>query len=985
MGALIRSVTWRVAGRAVAAGLVALAVAPLPAAAQFVSTSSIDGTVTDESGAALPGVTVTLTSPALQVPQIAMVTSTEGRYRFTQLPAGIFQARFELTGFQSVIRGELEVAAGFAAKVDIAMKIGSLEETITVSGASPIVDVTSTAGAQTLTPEMVNNLIPGSRMYGDMARMIPGLVSTSAPNIGRLGLGSSGSFSAYGDNGLMVLIDGFEIRSNTYPDFGSAQEIDVKSFGNSADIAESGSVWNLVSKSGGNQFHGRYAEQYINDKFQSNNLDDKLRSQGLSFGDSVVHYSDFNSDLGGKIVQDKLWFYGNFRDRRNKRSVAGLALSPGADNVYGTGDETPHLPVVWTMNWTGKLSYQPSAKYQFVAFVARDYSINDGGAQSSKAAQRFIPYESATYQLYPVLNFRGEFRATLRDNLLLNVQLGRMGYTVTYLDTPSDHSNNTITARWDRETGIFTGGSVGPGGNYAEAIRPRTNTVSQANLTYLPKEFLGGGHEFKIGYRVWLQEGHTDVPDHPAGNYQLTYDRVGGLAHQPAEITTFNFPVYPSNRENSLSGYINDHWQIGRRLTLNLGVRFDYDHSFLPEQTKDQGQFGNAGSFARFEGNTWKDFAPRTGVAWDITGDGKTVVKATYGVYNNGMADTQAQTFNQNAVYQAVYRWRDLNGNDNYDTGEVNLDLNGPDFISTTAAANNVFNPDLQRPQQHEVTAVFDRELMANMAGRVAYVYKRNVGDISTLNISRPYSAYDIPLTRRDPGPDGNLNTADDGGRVTIYDYNAAYRGAAFVANQQLNRPSDRSNDFHTMEMTLNKRISTRWGASTSFTVTKNHRWLASTSSTSVSSAMPQSPNDDLFAIDNTWTWGYKVSGSYRLPYDFNLSGVFDVQPGVFGQRTYVFRSVDPDGGTPLRQLSTVTMRLEPYGSQRGPLRPAANLRLSKFVKLPKGQLQVSLDALNAFNTNTFWEMTFLSGPTFGYGTAFTSPRALQFGATYEF
>ena len=582
-----------------------------------------------------------------------------------------------------------------------------------MSGASPIVDVSSTSGAQTLNPDMVNKLIPGSRMYGDMARMIPGLVSTSAPNIGRLGLGSSGTFNAYGDSGILVMIDGFEIRSNTYPDFSSAQEVDVKSFGNSADVAEPGSVWNIVSKSGGNAFHGRYAEQYINDKFQSNNLDDNLRSQGLSFVDSVIYFTDFNADLGGKIVPDKLWFYGAYRHRRNQRSVAGLALTPGADGVYGTGDETPHLPVVWTQNWTGKLSYQPTPKYSLIGFVARDYSINDGGAQSSKAAQRFIPYEAATYQLYPVLNFRGEFRATLRDNLLLNVQVGRMGYTVTYLDTPKDHSNNQITARWDRETGIFTGGSVGPGGNYAEAIRPRTNTVNQANLTYLPKEFLGGGHEFKTGYRMWIQEGHTDVPEHPAGDYQLTYDRVNGLAHQPVEITTFNFPVFPSNRSNSISGYLNDHWQVSRRLTVNLGVRFDYDHSFLPEQTKEQGQFGNAGSFARFEGNTWKDFAPRVGVALDLTNDGKTVIKGTYGIYNGPMADTFAQTFNQNAVAQTVYRWHDLNGNSNYDPGEVNLDVNGGDFLSTTAAANNVFNPDLQRPQQHEVTAVFDRELRA--------------------------------------------------------------------------------------------------------------------------------------------------------------------------------------------------------------------------------------------------------------------------------
>ncbi len=947
-----------------------------PAASQFVSSASIEGSVRDESGGSLPGVTVTLASPALQVKAMVEVGDAQGHYRFTQLPAGLYQLRFEMSGFQSFVRERLEIGAGFAAKVDIVMKVGGLQETVTVSGQSPVVDVTSTSGAQTLSPDMVNKLIPGSRQYGDMARMIPGLVTTSAPNIGRLGLGSSGGFSAYGDTGVRVLIDGMEIRSNTYPDFASAQEVDVKSFGNSPEIAESGSVWNLVSKSGGNSFHGRAAEQYINDKFQSNNLNDKLRSQGLGFTDAVVNFSDFNADLGGRIIRDKLWFYGAFRDRRNKRSVAGLALNAGPDGIYGTGDDVPWYPVVWTQNGTGKLSYQPSSRLQLIGFFARDYSINDGGAQSSKAAQRFIPYEAATYQLYPVLNWRGELRATLRDNMFFNMQVGHFGYTVTYLDTPADHSNNKITARWDRETGIFTGGSVGPGGNYAEAIRPNYTWVVQGNLNYMPSNFLGGHHEFKVGYRVWIREGHTDVPDHPAGNYQLTYDRVGGASHQPVEITTFNFPVFPKNRQNSISGYISDRWQASTRLTVNLGLRYDFDRAWVPEQTKAQGQFGNSGTYPRVDSNTWKDFAPRLGVAWDLTGTGKMVAKATFSVYNTGQAENFADKFNNNAVAQTVYRWHDLNGNSDYDPGEVNLNLNGSDFISTTAAANNIFNPGLKRPQQQEFTLVFDRELMTNMSARVAYIYKRNINMTATMNILRPYSAYNIQLTRRDPGPDGVLNTKDDGGTVTIYDYDPAFRGAKFVGNQDQNRPGDRSDSFHTFEFTLNKRNTGAWGGSTSITITKNHQWLT---------AIAASPNDNYFPLDTTWDWGYKLTGSYRLPWDFMVSGVFDIQPGVKGQRTNVFRAADPDGGPSLKQLSTVTLRLEPMGSERGPLRSAVNLRVSKFVKLPKGELQFTIDALNALNTNTFWSMTFASGPTFGYGTAFTSPRALQFGLAYEF
>lgn len=948
-----------------------------PVAAQFVSTASIEGGVTDESGATLPGVTVTLSSPALQTAQMIEVTNSQGRYRFAQLPGGVYQLRFELAGFQSFVRSDLQVGAGFAAKVDAVLKVGTLEETVTVSGQSPVVDVTTTTGGQTLTPEQVNKLIPGSRMYGDLSRAIPGLIPTSAPNIGRLGLGSSGGFNAYGSGGTLLMIDGFQIRSNTYPDFSSAQELDIKSFGNSAEVMEAGTVFNLVSKSGGNDFHGRYAELYINDLFQSNNLDDELRSQGLGFVDSVKHFSDFNSDLGGRIVRDKLWFYGNFRDRRNKRSVAGLALEPGADGVYGTGDETPHLPVVWTMNWTGKLSYQPTPKYQFVGFVARDYSVNDGGAQTGKGAQRFIPYESATYQTYNPTNWRGEFRATLGDSMLFSTQAGRVSYQTGYMATPADHSNRNLTSRWDRETGIFTGGGVGDGGNYAELAEHRIRWVNQSNLTFLPKDFLGGGHEFKAGYRIWIMQQTTQRPERPAGNYQLVYDRVGGVAHQPVEMWAFNFPIDTVlGRTRNYGLYVNDRWQANSRVTVNLGLRFDHQYSFVPETTKVQGQFGGSGTFPRFDAERWTNFAPRFGFAMDLTGDGRTVFKATYSKYVNVMEDSNAEFYNKNDVARVTYRWRDADGNNDYTPGEVNLDVNGPDFLGTTSTANNIFNPDLLSGGQHEMTAVFDRELVADMAARVGYVYRRNVDTVSSVNVLRPYTAYNIALTRRDPGPDGVLNTADDAGKVTIYDYDAAFRGAAFVGNMRRNRPDERNDSFQSLEFTLNKRNNGRWGVVTSFAATKNHRWLV---------GIPASPNDDVFPLDETWDWVYKVSGNYRLPYNVMFSGVFDIQPGVKGARTNVFRAADPDGGTPLRQLSTVTLRVEPFGSRVGPMRPTANLRLSKFFRLKKGEVQLAIDALNALNTNTFWAMGFASGPTFGYGTSFTSPRALQFGVTYEF
>ena len=227
----------------------------------------------------------------------------------------------------------------------------------------------------------------------------------------------------------------------------------------------------------------------------------------------------------------------------------------------------------------------------------------------------------------------------------------------------------------------------------------------------------------------------------------------------------------------------------------------------------------------------------------------------------------------------------------------------------------------------------------------------------------------------RDPGPDGVVGTADDGGNVVAYDYPKAAAGSAY--RRRAVEESTISDHYNTVEFTLNKRLTGKWSGLASVSTTKFHRWLVGTIS---------SPNDNYFPLDETWNWVLKLNGTYRFPHEIIVSGLFDLQPGVRGQRTYVFRTADPGGGPALQGQATVTMRMDQYGTEVGPIRPSLNLRLAKVFQLAgSNRLQLSVDALNALNTNTFWAMTFVSGPTFGYGTSFTNPRALQFGVTYQF
>jgi hypothetical protein len=416
---------------------------------------------------------------------------------------------------------------------------------------------------------------------------------------------------------------------------------------------------------------------------------------------------------------------------------------------------------------------------------------------------------------------------------------------------------------------------------------------------------------------------------------------------------------------------------------MNLGLRADRSVVYVPPQTKVQGPFGPSGEFPRLDVGTWTRLAPRIGAAFDLSGDGKTVVKASYGAYNHDWPYDFALTYNQNNVSITQFRWHDLNGDGAYQPGEVSLNLNSPDFITTVGANNNVVNPALKLPHTHEVTGSLERELPGHMSVRGLFVYKRVMDAYTTtFNTLRPYSVYDQMLRRRDPGPDGILGTADDGGLVTFYDYDPSYRGARFVANTAMNA-TDRNDAFKNAEITLNRRPTGRWFAFTSFLATKNHRWLV---------PVVQSPNDNLFPLDETWSLAYRAAAGYELPHGVHLSTLYQAYNGIPGQRTYVFRTVDPDGGPSIPSSGTLTLRMEPYGTRKGERRHIVNLRASKELKLgARRRLTIDIDAFNAFNSNVAWGgftspgINYASGPTFGYVTDIVPPRNLRFGLSMEF
>jgi len=937
-----------------------------PVSAQNLSTANIDGLVTDQSGGALPGVTVTASSPALQVGQVSTVSDADGFYRFVGLPRGTYQLNFELQGFQGFRREGLELTAGFAARVNATLQIGTVSETITVSGGTPVVDLTTTRGGQTINSGLLTTELPGSKTLADVISLSPGLLNTAGEVAGSLGLTGRPRFSAYGlqsgNTNITMMLDGFQIIANyPVPDTSQTDEVDVKTFGNTADIKEMGPAMNLVVKQGGNQFHGSFAEAFMKQPWK--NVDAGLLSRGFVVGAQQTYFDDFGADLGGKIVPDKLWFYGNYRKRLSKTSQPGLVRNAGPDGIYLTGDEPAAFPKLTGQNIDGKVSYQITPKYQINGLIARDQTTNEADEQIAPfgAAVNFAhtPWEATNPFNWLPYARKLEARGTPRNNLIFDVAFGKSGYKLYYDIQPESRGTPTT---YNRTTLLLTGANI-------PHISDFNFWTLNANMTYLPTDFLGGNHQFKVGYYLGRRDNAGGRPVSPPGDYALMFDTVNGVPNTPIEIETNNAPVDPTEWDDVYSIYGMDQWRVASRLTLNLGLRWDGQHSFVPAQSREAGMFAAAADFPRVDVYKSHRLAPRAALAWDVAGKDRSVLKFTYGRFVP--ESSLAGDFDKNGSFVTDYRWHDLNGDKKYEPGEVDLSTatGSPDFISTTSPANNILNPNMKLPYVHEVTLAFEQALSSSMAVRGLYLYRINKSQTASVNVLRPYSAYNIPIQRTDPGPDGVLGTADDAGTVTIWDYDPAFRGSAFQGNQVINRPDGRDDSNQAFEIALNRRMSNHWLVNSAFTLYKNHKYNVS---------IPASPNDDYFPIDTSKQWSYKLSGNWNGPHDIVVGMIMEAFSGPQGTRTYVFRAAGENGGLALKQLTSVTLRLEPTNAEAEKSYAQVNLRLGKKFKVGNRVIQASTDALNVFNTNAVKAATYVSGPQFGNVTNAVPSRQLR-------
>jgi len=924
--------------------------------------ASIYGLVTDESGAVLPGVTVSVTSPALQVRTVTAVTAADGEFRITPLPIGVYQVESTLQGFQTVRQEGIRLSVGFAARVDVKMHVGNLEETVTVTAASPIVDVTQTSHTTTLTKEVLELTPTGRAGLTTLLAQVPG--TRALLDVGGSSFNTDVSVSSFGQPGEpQSALEGVITRFAAYWNYLSVDEVQATTVGSGAEVETRGVQVNAITKSGGNQTHGETGFGAGGGPLQSDNVTDELRAQGINSGSNGVDYRyDVYGDLGGRIRRDKLWFYAAARVTEEVSQVFDAAPKP---------DGSPAQSTQTARYFTDKITYQPSQGNRIIGFYAWSYKGNVG------AISQFVPWDSRTIQHNNQDLAKGEWQLVKGKGFVMSAQYAYWGHAAGRI------RNENPVPGTVRTQDITTQFITGPNTRAGQKNYQNMNDVRIKATMYRPNMFIGD-HEFKTGF----SNTHTDFgrwypisDDLPLPNYRLRFQNS-----TPIELEVPNYPNNPKVVHQYTGVFIQDRWTVARRLTLNLGIRHARDHGYAAERCREAALppahlAFPAQCFPETGYPVFRPWDPRINAAFDLTGDGRTVVKAGWSAFSHQNFVEDMIPLDASTPGTARYRWRDLNGNRNYDVGEVNLDPSGGDFI-TQSIVLGVANPDLTVPSMNEYMASVERQLTPSLAVRVLGLYSKNVNNFRQEEVLRPYSAYNIPITRPDPGPDASLGTADDPGTtVTYYEYARALVGQQFERTRYTN---DRRIDqtFKSFEIAVNKNYSRGWQFSAAHTATKKHVPFfignVITEIDSLTEGARTNPNTEINSTDDTWEWNSRISGSYELPYGIRLGANYQIRSGRPFARTHLFTG----GAT----IPSIVLNAEPFGTRRLPNIHLVDLRAEKTFKIGSSQRLITRASLfNALNVSTATTVNTRSGASFLRATAIIRPRIAELSASFSF
>lgn len=907
----------------------------LPASAWAQST--IAGVVRDDSGGVIPGVNVEVSSPALIEKTRAAVTDAQGQYRIVDLRPGVYAMTFTLQGFNTLKRERVELQSDFTATVNAEMKVGALEESVTVTSAIPVVDVQSGVQNTVLTRAVLDAVPTGKNLYG-LAALVPGS-TTSKPDVGGSERMQTSGIFMHGLADYSASMDGVylvsAVVSTQYINDQAIQEMSYRTTALPAEVSAGGTQVVIVGKEGSNAVHGSFYGDYQGRKMQWNNFDDDLAARGMRKVNSIAKMFDFNPAVGGPILRDRLWAFTSYRRWTTDRYVA--------DTFDPQGNQALDDNMVWDAQ--ARLSAQLSQNNRLVAYYDRNdkerYHRRDLTSEYS-----FID-DAGTYWQQSPLNYQANMRwtSTLSDKFLLDagVTLYSLRWRRAYQDTVAPTDYATIDLARSTLTNAYI----------QRTVSTQPDRMYQASASYVT-----GAHSFKTG--IWFHES-KGAKVQTAMNGDVRLYLQNGV---PTSVRLFNTPNVTLGHVNSdVAVFAQDTWTI-KRATINGGLRFERVGYKIPSQVQPGGTYYAAVTVPEIGGlPTFTNVVPRLSVAYDLFGTGRTALKFSASQYMAVADRAIAQNINPYGLFSNLCGWNDANGDLKFTQNEIGA-CNG--FSGGTDLR---YDPELTRPFNWEYMASIQQEVLPQFSVQVAY-YRRHLRNNFVLrNNAVPTSSY-LPVDVTNPL---------DGTSFTIYNQDPATRG---MFDRIATNDAIANGSYQGVEFRADKRFKPGAFLSAGVTIGRNTGFYNGSSVT----VDINNPNNLINAL------GVVPTAAFDSKYQIKANGAYPLPGGLRAAASLQLLS-----GQPLNRLWTVTSAvtrltqvnqpvfLVGHGNLRQEWQNLLDVRLSRGFTAGMFKFEPTFDVYNLLNTNTPVSQVQQIGPSLGRPTAVLDGRMVRVGIKLEF
>jgi Carboxypeptidase regulatory-like domain len=954
--------------------------------------SSIVGQIRDESGGVLPGVAVTAASPALIEQSRTTVTDDQGRYRVDALRPGTYKLTFSLPGFSTVVRDGITVPSDITVTANADLKVGALEETVTVSGQTAQVDVQQASRTQVISRDVIDTL-PVSRNVMSIGVLAPG-VRQGTPDIGGSRMTEQVSLRAHGlaGNDAEQLVEGMSIQSlegpsQAYFDDMLQSEITVMTSAIPADTSGGGIRLNSVLKDGGNVFSGSSFLGFTSGEWQSSNIDDALRARNLQIGNGIKHIHMFTAALGGPIKRDRLWFLITSRHQSSDEIVAGVPVqitAPDGEIINSYIDTYVRGPSV-------RLTWQAAPKHKIASFVQRWWK-RKGKTFSAGQDPRVGQFRDPKKAHHTVGNVK--WTAPLTNSWLFEA-----GYSWTLFDWHGGPQEGRMKERWTPDWYRYamkqdSARNINSDCAYSDGCTQWMSNLSQRqdNTRHVyagTASYVTGSHNIKMGFA------HEIGPDGRMANEYNGDIRLNYANNRPDDVTVFNTPLEaPAIVDYDSAIFFQDSWTI-RRLTINPGIRLEWFSAGMREASAARGRFAPERLFPAQHGLIkWgPNVAPRLAAVYDLFGDGQTALKTNFSKYHRQYDADPAARYANAGLRSEDRFWQDcgINTAGNACSG-IALATNNDGIAqdneigpgsATFGSRPNRDPVDLNRQYNWEFTAGVQHQIMPRLAVGGTF-YKRRIKEIELndrVGITRDdYTSFTIPM----PSVTNDLDVAavlDASERITMYnlkrDRLSAYNNAPLVDVSS----NDNLSLYTGMEVSFSTRLAGGAMLFGSWTTERNVSVFCE------SDDNPNGPSTgDLYQgrgvsqggrfcdqrqFDVPFANEFKLAGNYTLPYGVDVGAVLQSFPGLERVITYTPPANLFPGGRTKSEAIILTEPGELYMERWDQL----DVNFKKNFRSGNKVFTLQLDYFNVFNNNPIRAMTDTVGGSLGRVTTILPGR----------